>query len=212
MELIYPMAMSFHRVTLRALADWEVEGRENVPPMGPLIVVANHQGSFDPPLIGASIPRRTWFLAKDDIFSGPPVSWLLRKYGAFPLSRSGPDIRAYRWALDKLDRDEVVVLFPEGTRNRGGMREAQSGVVRLALKAQVPLLPVGITGTENMGTWLRVFNPTGRFRVRIGTAFSLPTLDGKLSTDVMKSLTDMVMHRVAALLPPAYQGVYGSKT
>ena len=208
MGFVYPAGNVVQRMTLRLFADYKVIGEENVPWMGPLIIVANHQSNLDPPLLGASVPRRIWFLAKDSMFRGPLAQWFLRSYGAFPLDREGVDVRAYRWVLNQLERGEAVAVFPEGTRRKGAMQKAHNGVVRLALKAQAPLLPVGITGTERLGTWLRVLNPTGKIRVNIGPVFSLPSIEGRLSTEVLESLTDMIMHRIAALLPDSYQGVY----
>ena len=211
MEFINPVSNFLQKIVLTAFADWQVVGRENVPPMGPLIIVANHQSNFDPTLLSTSIPRRTWFLAKEGIFRGPFASWFLRQYGAFPLKRDLKDMRAFRWALGQLDRDQAVVVFPEGTRTRGGMRKSNPGIVQLALKSQAPLLPVGITGTERLGTLMRVFNPTGKLRVNIGTAFSVPPIDGRLDRELLDSLTDMIMQRVAALLPESYRGVYAIK-
>ncbi|MCH8206149.1 MAG: 1-acyl-sn-glycerol-3-phosphate acyltransferase [Chloroflexi bacterium] len=208
---VSPICNIVQRLTLRLFADYKVEGKENVPPMGPLIVVANHQSYLDPPILGACLPRRIWFLAKDSIFRGPILNWFLRSYGAFPLDRFGSDLRAYRWALNKLERDQVLVLFPEGTRSKGSMNKALPGVARLALKTGAPLLPVGIVGTEHMGHWLRVLNPSGTIRVNIGTVFSLPSIDGRPSQEVLGSLTDMIMQRVATLLPEQYRGVYSIK-
>ena len=208
MDLLYKTCNVAQRLTLRAFADWKVEGRENVPPMGPLIIVANHQGNCDPPILAASLPRRIWFLAKDGVFKGPVVNWFMRTYGAFPVNRNGADIRAYRWTLDQLNHDRPVVIFPEGTRSRGGLRMANPGIAGLVLKSQAPLLPVGITGTERMVNVGRVFNPTGRIRVNIGTVFSLPSIEGKVQREVLQSLADIIMNRIATLLPPSYQGVY----
>lgn len=211
MDVIPSTARFLQRVTLRLFADLEVIDSENVPPFGPLIIVANHQSNLDPPMIVSTVPRRVQFLAKRDIFAGPVVSWLLRQYGAYPLNREGADPRAYRWALDQLNRDKAIVIFPEGTRNPGGMKKALSGVAQLALKSEAPLLPVGITGTERMGTWLRVVNPTGRLRVKFGMAFSLPSITGRPNREVLESLTDTIMGRIAEQLPPEYRGVYSIK-
>ena len=210
MRFIRPSSNMLQRLTLRLFADWKVVGRENVPPMGPLLVVANHQSNIDPPLLGASLPRRIWFLAKDTIFQTAPANWFLRSYGAFPLNREGVDLRAIRWVLSQLSRGEAVVVFPEGTRSGGGLQKGLPGVVQLALKADVPLLPVGITGTERLGSYLRVFNPTGPIRVNIGTVFSLPSIDGRLNAEVLESLTDSIMRRIADLLPENYHGVYSA--
>lgn len=211
MELLYLASNIAQRLTLRLFSDYKVEGRENIPPMGPLIVVSNHMSNMDPPLLGVSLPRRTWFLAKDSMFKGRGwrlKHWFLTAYGGFPLNREGPDIRAYRWALSKLEQDCTLVVFPEGTRSRGALGKGLPGVVRLALRSQAPLIPVAITGTEHLGTLVRVFNPTGTIRVKIGTIFSLPSVEGRLNPEVLNSLTETVMRRIAALLPESYRGVY----
>ena len=198
------------RATLRLFSDWSVHGQENVPPMGPLIVVANHVSNFDPPLMSASFPRRIWFLAKKELFKGPG-KWFFTTYGAHPVNRSATDPKAYRWALEKLARDQCLMIFPEGTRSRtGAMKKAQPGVVRLAMKSQAAIVPVGITGTDGMNSPLHVFRPTGRLRINIGRAFTLPDIEGRPSAAVLLSMTDMIMERVAMLLPSDYRGAYGT--
>ena len=208
MEVVNPLANFLQGIVLRVLADWRVSGRENVPPMGALIVVANHRSNFDPSLLSTSLPRRIRFLAKEEIFRHPAARWFLRSYGAHPLNRGAVDVGAYRWALDELAHDRVIVLFPEGTRARGAMKKAKPGVARIALKTQAPILPVGITGTEPLGSVMRVFNPTGELRVNIGTVFTAPNIEGRLDKELLDSITSMIMQRVAALLPPDQRGVY----
>lgn len=198
------------RGTLRLFSDWSVHGEENVPPMGPLIVVANHVSNFDPPLVSASFPRRIWFLAKKELFKGPG-KWFFTAYGAHPVNRTATDPKAYRWALDKLATDQCVMIFPEGTRSRtGAMKKAQPGVVRLAMKSQAAIVPVGITGTDGMNSPLHVFRPSGRLRINIGRAFTLPDIEGRPSAAVLQSMADMIMERVAMMLPSEYRGVYGT--
>ena len=209
MGIANPIARFLQRLTLRAFADWRVEGRENVPPSGSLIVVSNHQSNFDPSLLSTSFPRRVSFLAKKSLFKRALASWFLRSYGAFPLEREGADINAYRWALGILANGQTLVVFPEGTRSLGrGMRKGRRGVASLALKSGAVMLPVGITGTEKLGTIFRVFNPTGEIRVNIGPAFSLPEVGGRPSKEDLDSFADIIMYRIAALLPPEYRGVY----
>ena len=209
MEVVFPVCKFAQKIALRLFADWQVIGKENIPPYGPLIIVANHQSNFDPSLVATSVSRRPWFLAKDGIFGNLVASWFLRSYGAFPLNREGADRRALVWALNKLRQDQVLILYPEGTRSPGGMKRALTGVTRLALRSQAPLLPIGITGTEKLSTLFRVFNPTGKLTVNIGTTFTLPIIDGTPNKAVVESLTDMIMGRIAALLPESYRGVYG---
>ena len=208
MDAVYSVCRVLQNISLKIFAEYSVEGRDHVPPRGPLIIVANHQSNVDPSLLVTSIPLRLRFLAKKSLFSGPVTKWFLKSYGAFPVNRTNSDMRAYKWVLSGLENGQAMVVFPEGTRSPGSMRKAHSGVVSLALKTQVSILPVGITGTENIGHWLSVINPTGKISIRIGTAFSLPSIDGKPPKEVLESLTDMVMSRVAALLPESYHGEY----
>ena len=209
MELTYVASNIVQRACLRLFADWKVTGRENVPPMGPLVIVCNHLSNLDPPLLGASLPRRTRFLAKRGLFTASAVGgWFLRSYGAFPLNRDGVDVRAYRWTLNELANDGALVLFPEGTRSRGAMARAKQGVVNIALKSKAPILPVGITGTEHTGHWINALHPTGTIRVNVGQVFSLPDIEGKPNKEVLESLTTSIMLRIAELLPESYRGVY----
>jgi 1-acyl-sn-glycerol-3-phosphate acyltransferase len=179
--------------------------------MGPLVVIANHMSNLDPSFLSASVPRRLKYLAKDNLFRaiGPVGRWYLRNYGAFPIDRVGVDARAFRWALRQLQQDAALVVFPEGTRSRtASLNEAKAGAVSLILKSGAPVLPVGITGTERMQPFLRVVNPTGKIRVNIGQPFSLPSIEGRPSRELLRSMTTDIMHRVCDLLPESYHGVY----
>ncbi len=212
MSWVYSLCSRMQRGTLRAFADCEVTGAENVPPVGPLIVVCNHQSYVDPSFLASLLPRRPWFVAKHSLFSTSLSNWFLRSWGAYPLRRESADSRAYRWMLDMLSRDQVIALFPEGTRSPGAMRRAVPGIERLALKSQAPILPVGMTGTEGLQNWHRLCFPAGRIRLNIGQAFSLPVIEGRPTREVLGSLNDMIMERVALLLPESYRGEYGTST
>ena len=210
--IVRPICTATQRLTLRLFADLEVSGEGNLPTTGPLIVVANHQSNIDPPLLAAVLKRHTWFLAKAGIFKGPIIRWFLGSWGAFPLHRQEGDVRALRWILRKLESGEAVVLFPEGTRNPGAMRKAKPGVAQVAIRTQAPLIPVGITGTEGLNNVTRVFNPTVKLRVRIGEPFTLPAPVGKPTAEQLDSLTEVIMGRIAELLPESHRGVYALTT
>ena len=150
------MAYFVHRVSNRALrltlatfSDYAAEGRENIPADGPVIVVANHQSNMDPPILAATLRRDTRFLAKASIFEHvtPLGRWFLRTYGARPLRRGDMDLAALRWAMAQLKRPRATLaIFPEGTRNPGAMKLANSGIVSLAARTGVPVLPFGMSG------------------------------------------------------------------
>ena len=207
-RIVRPICDVAQKVSLRTFSGLTVTGMDRVPANGPLILVANHQSNIDPPLIGAIFSRRVWFLAKEGIFQNPVANWFLRSWGAFPLRRGETDIRAFRWIMGKLSQGEVVMLFPEGTRNPGAIGEAHYGVSQLALKMNVPLVPIGITGTERFNTVFRVFYPTGKLRITVGEPFVLPLSEGRQTQEQLESLTNMIMARVAELLPESYRGDY----
>ena len=209
MAILYHIANSWTKTAYTLFSKWEIEGREAVPPKGPLLIISNHQGNADPPLIAASIPRRVYFFGKGGLFYGPIASAILRACGVYPLSRDGQDVAAALWGLHTLRQDKALSIFPENTRSLGGMRRALPGVAYLALKTQTPILPVGITGTEKIpGLW-RVAFPFCRVKVKIGEPFSLPVVEGNIPRDQLQAFADMLMERVAQLLPPEYRGLYG---
>ena len=100
------------------------------------------------------------------------------------------------------------MIFPEGTRSNGELLRGKQGAARIIQMTGSTILPVGITGTQHLQSLLRAVNPTGNIKVTIGPPFSLPTIEGKISPDVMQSMTDMIMGRIASLLPNKYRGVY----
>ena len=211
MGLMYNLGTSLARICFHTFAKWSVTGKEGIPPRGRLLVVANHLSYADPPVVAASLTRRTWFLAKRGLFRGPIVSSVMRAWGAYPLDRNQRDVEAIRWILRTLDEEKAVTVFPEGTRSPSGIRQASRGVAFIAAKSQTPILPIGITGTENISSIYRVPFPFCRINVNIGQPFSLPIIEGKLDDALLNSLTDMIMSRIAILLPENYRGIYNSK-
>ena len=88
------------------------------------------------------------------------------------------------------------------------MNRAKPGIAQIALQSQALILPVGIVGTHRLGTWMRVFNPTGKLTVNIGQVFSVPPIEGRPSKELLESISDMIMQRVAVQLPDEIRGVY----
>lgn len=211
MAVVYYGSKGLANLCFRVFGRWEVRGVEGVPPRGRLLVVANHLSNADPPALIAALPRRLRLLAKAGLFSNPLSAAYFHALAAYPAERSGKDFGALRWMLRCLEQEEAVAIFPEGTRGADGMRKVGRGVAYLAMKTGTTILPVGITGTENVRSLWRLPFPFCRLSVNIGQPFSLPPIDGNLSNLVLDSLADMIMIRIAGLLPPKYRGVYGSE-
>ena len=211
MAVCYMLGTGLAKLCFTAFAQWEVEGKEAVPPKGPLIVACNHLSNADPPVLASSIPRKLHFLGKRGLFSNPVASSLFTAVGVHPVNRDGGDIDALRWNLNLLKQDHSIVLFPEATRSRGeGMNRGKPGVAYIAAKSQAPILPVAITGTENIKGFWRIAFPGCPMKVRIGDPFTLPSVEGKLSRPLLEHMTDMIMYRIATLLPPEYRGYYAT--
>ena len=208
MSAIYHFGKALGRFCFNTFGRLEVTGKESVPPYGPLLVVANHLSFNDPPVLVCSMPRTLSFIGKQELFANPVGNFTMRSFNVHPYDRSGLGVDAIRLALRLLDQDRVVVIFPEGHRSPDHtLQQGMPGAAYIALKSQAPVLPIGITGTEKISVW-RIPVPLTTFRVNIGQPFTLPNLEGTPSKEVLDSMRDMVMSRIAALLPPAYRGVY----
>lgn len=129
-----------------------LQGWENVPEGG-AILAGNHQSYLDPALLWCATPRPTHFVAKEELWGQAWLGYLLDHFWAFPVKRGAADRDMISTATGLLGRGELLGMFPEGTRNRDadsdGLGEAHGGVAFLALRAGVPVVPVGIAGTEH---------------------------------------------------------------
>lgn len=142
--MIRPVVGVFSRVLFKI----EFYGVENIPERGGLIVAANHQTYLDPFWLSLQIKRPTRYLAWSAAFGWPVVGKSLNWLGAWPLALEGSDPKAIRRSLQWLRDGGAVVIFPEGGRSTetGSLERFKAGAVRLALEAQVPILPVTIKG------------------------------------------------------------------
>lgn len=158
-----------------------------------MILVANHVSYLDPPALGVACPRRVYFMAKEELFHIPLFGHLLHGLGAFPVKRGVPDRRAVKRALAILAAQQVLGIFPEGTRSKSGeLGPAEEGAAVLALRTGACLIPAGIRGTR------------GRRPVRVvfGPPLEKDDLNPKDRTSV-QVLSQRIMAGIAALLKEA---------
>ena len=205
MRPFYYAANTAMKALLIALTRWRVEGKENVPKKGPLIIVANHMTYVDPPLLGASVPRKITFMAKKELFRPSLMAIVLRAYGAFPIRRDKLDMEALRYAFEVLNKGQVLGMFPEGKRSSPyHLQEMEPGTAFIAARSGVPIIPVGISGSEQVkGLGFILHRPC--ITVRIGRSFTLPTGESsKSSRHRLSQHSDLIMKRIAELLPRTY--------
>ena len=207
MTVLYGPGRLLARFCFNVFGRMEVVGSENVPPFGPLIVVANHISYNDPPSLAAALPRPLSFLGKKELFVPTPKAWLFSSLRVHPVDRTF-GVSALRTGLALLARDEAVVIFPEGQRSpEGRMIKGMAGAAYLAMKSQAPILPIGITGTEKFHHRRMPF-PLCRFRVNIGSPFTPPVLEGGQTRVAAEAVLEMIMQRIAFQLPEEYRGEY----
>ncbi|MGD0895184.1 MAG: (d)CMP kinase [Acidimicrobiales bacterium] len=126
-----------------------IVGAENLPRSGPFLIAPLHRSDIDFLIVARITRRRLRFIAKSGIFVNRPFNWLIETLGAFPVNRSATDREAFNRCLEVLNAGEPLVIFPEGTRNAGPtIGPTREGAAYLALRAGVPLVPVGIAGTD----------------------------------------------------------------
>jgi len=185
----------------RIFGSMEVSGTENVPQKGGFILAPNHISYLDPPIAGCCISRQVHFMAKEELFEVPILGKLIKITGSFPVKRGTADRQAIRKALELLEKGEVVAIFPEGTRSEDGkLQEPEIGIGMIALKSKAPIVPVALTGTDQV---LRRGSKRLRFakiKVRIGKPLYFPDLyEKKTNRDAMQEVGTRVMAEIAKL-------------
>jgi len=188
-----------------------IQGIENVPEQGPVLVVSNHLGDADG-VIGIAIsPRPVEMVAKVELYSLPILGWLMDAYGVIWVHRGQPDRRALRAALAGLQTGRAIGIAPEGRESlTASLEEGTGGAAYLALKSGAPILPVTFTGTQNQ----IVYNNLKRFRrtavtVTIGKPFILEKTNHRKES--IHQATDIIMQTLACQLPVEYQGVFAQE-
>lgn len=181
------------RILFQTIYRLKVEGLENVPKQGSAVICSNHISLLDPPLVGSASKRPIHFMAKEELFHIPVLSYFLPKILAFPVKRGQSDMKAVKTAIKILRNNELFGIFPEGTRKKEDVsEEAEEGAVFIALKAKAPIIPVALIGPY------RFFRPV---RVVFGEPIdTTPYTTGKISKEIVSEVTGIMMDKIHDLI------------
>ena len=188
------------RQLFRLFMKLDVQGLENLPLDGAVIVACNHVTNFDVFPMQLSLPRPIFYMAKSELFKFPLMAVALRNLGAFPVFRGEKDSWAIRHAHNVLEHGQTLGMFPEGTRNKGhGLGVAKTGTARMAIETGSPIVPMVLIGTDK-------FFKQFPNRAHVTVQLLPPVLP--ISGETPLAFTDRLMFSIASFLPEEMRGVY----
>ncbi len=194
--MIYWFAYFLMKIFIFFCCPCKFIGRENIPTQGAFIVASNHVSNLDPFLVGSGFSRRLSYLAKEELFKGKVRSFFLYKVGAFPIKRGASDLGAIKEVFRRLKLGEPILLFPEGTRTLdASKRKIQAGVGLIALKSQLPVVPVFIDGSE------KVLPPGAKRLIRhnVTIRFGKPLKFSREKTVSASNISQKIMQNILML-------------
>ncbi len=200
--ILYPLFQRIVRLGWHFIGPVEVRGLQNGPRSGPVLIIANHQSILDPILIQSFCRRPMYTLTKSTQFGSPVMHWLLPRLLAIPVRRFQVDPQAVRSVRRHLIRGDAVGIYIEGERSWDGrLQSPRLGTVRLLLKAGVPVVPVGISGSYDV--WPRWGRGLRRAPIRIsfGEPLRFPRLDRREEREAaVPAAADTIMSAIRAQL------------
>jgi len=197
------------RSLCRLLGGYSVHGRENIPRQTGAIICSNHVAYLDPPVLGSGLPRRTYFMAKKELFTNPVLGALIRASYAFPVDRGTTDREAIRHGIELLQKGELLVVFPEGGRSPdGSIQPGNIGPALMASRAGVPIIPAALKETER----IMPRGSKGLHRGRVQIDYGVPIHpsqfgEGRLEKTQLQEFTEAVMQAIEDLQKKQYERV-----
>lgn len=195
----------YFRLTLRL----DAPDIQKIPAQGPLIVIANHTGQIEVPVLATLMqPRKITGWAKAEAYKNLLLRWVFWAWEIIPVRRGEADMSALKRALRAIEDGHIFGIAPEGTRNKTGrLRRALPGTVILAVRSGAPVMPAVHWGGEVFLKNLRSFKRTD-FHIRIGEPFKVNVDGVKVTAEIRQQIADEMMYRIAKLLPEEYRGEY----
>jgi len=193
---------------IRLTTHLHIEGLQNIPQRNAAIIAFNHLGHLDPLLVCAFSPRVPEFIALADLLNVPGTGLALRTYGVILAHRGEYDRQVLRAALDTLNRDDLLALAPEARQSPNAtLEKGREGTAYLALKSGAPVVPVGITGTQNIyAAWRKCQRP--HIGMMIGTPFHLSAQPSPNRREALEAAHAVIMKHIAQMLPVEYRGYW----
>jgi 1-acyl-sn-glycerol-3-phosphate acyltransferase len=194
---------------LHVLTDTRFEGLENIPDTGGVLIATNHLSRMDIPVLFA-IPNRPEMtaLVTTKYLKHPLLRWFIVTAEGIWIDRDRADFGAFRSAIQALEEGKAVGISPEGTRSKAGyLLEGKPGTALLAVRANVPIVPVAITGT--LGSFKKAITfQKPKINAKFGKMIPPPVLERGRREEQLNQLTEEVMCQIAAMLPESYRGFY----
>lgn len=192
--MIYTIVKTLFKILFTIGLRLRIEGEENIPKTGPLVIACNHLSLLDPPVLGTAATRKVHFMAKEELFV-PILGDIYKVLGAFPVRRGGADRAAIKHGIDILEDKQVLAIFPEGTRSRTGkLGKAQPGALMMASKARAAIVPACIIGTD--------YKRQGRIWPKVTVRFGKPILfpeNAVVNKEFLHAMTENMMQHIAEL-------------
>jgi 1-acyl-sn-glycerol-3-phosphate acyltransferase len=192
--MVYTIIKTIFYILFKIFWKIEITGSDNIPKKGSLIVAPNHVSYLDPVIVGISMKRKVHFIAKKEVFSTVLGNLFFRQLNAFPVDRDKIDMAALKNALNLLQQGEILGIFPEGTRSMNGeLKEFKLGIIKIAMKAGAPILPVGIIGVHKIYPRGKKFPTLFKHKiiVRFGSPISFSTQKTKDKIYQKESLNEL---------------------
>jgi 1-acyl-sn-glycerol-3-phosphate acyltransferase len=187
--IVGPLLKLFNRV--------EVTGLERIPTQGPAVIVANHISLWDPIYLYCLVRRRTWFMAKSELFDIPVLGFLLRLINVFPVKRNSLDRQALKKAAQVLGQGDALVIFPEGSRSRTGeLQPFKQGAALFAHRSGAAVVPVLFENTTK--TFPKAIGQ--RIRIVCGEPLDFAEFQGRKSdAALLKDMTEKLRQSIVWL-------------
>ena len=201
--MIYNFLIFVGKVCYKLFAKVTVVGKHNIPKKGSVLIVSNHTANLDPAMLAVMLPRTINFVGKTELFKSKISAFFMKGLHVIPIRRFSLDRKGLVRVFEAIEQGKAIGFFPEGTRSGpSGLKKGNRGAAYIASKSGVSVIPVGISGTSKINSYLRFPFPFTKIVVNIGEAIHIEeNYDLEMGTDI-------IMNKIAELLPDSLRGLY----